>query len=205
MTFFQQTNDGCVRISPIEILLWQHFLVNQTRRLIRDLTQINMLTTLMTEICGWRAFPTARTAKHFRKFVRIATQAKQKVYSFPLKNIKLLVPTSPSFSTRAHFSCFNLQQHSFNLQQLVLKIYSNYFKFAATFILFAARFFNLQQLDFICSNFLIYSMSLVGHRKVATHYVPWYAMVSMGTSSAMVWLVTRAHTTTRLQPRRMFL
>ena len=48
--------------------------------------KIKLLTTLMTEICGWRAFLTARTAKHFRKFVRIVTQAKKKVltthYSF---------------------------------------------------------------------------------------------------------------------------
>ena len=48
-------------------------------------------------------------------------------------------------------------QHSFNLQQLVLKICSNYFKFAATL-------FNLQQLYFICTNFTICNMSLVGHR-----------------------------------------
>ena len=32
------------------------------------------------------------------------------------------------------------------------------------FVLFAATFFNLQQLYFICSNFLICSMSFVGHR-----------------------------------------
>ena len=51
----------------------QLFLVNRTCRFIRDLTQIKLLTTLMTEVCGWREFPTARTAKHFRKFVLIAT------------------------------------------------------------------------------------------------------------------------------------
>ena len=93
--------------------------------------------------------------------------------SFPLKNIKLLVPTTPPFSAHAHFWYFNFQQHSFNLQQLVLKICSNYFKFAASlfnlqqlhfiysnFISFAARFFNLHQLYFICSHFLICSIPL---------------------------------------------
>ena len=102
----------------------------------------------MTEICGRRAFSTAWTAKHFRKFVRIVTKAKKKYDSFPLKNIKILIPTPPSFSAREYFWGFNLQQHSFNSQQLVLKICNNYFKFAA-------NLFNLQQLYFICSNFLI--------------------------------------------------
>ena len=83
----------------------------------------------MTEVCRLGAFHTARSAKHFRKFVRIFTQAKKKVY----------YSTPPSFSAHAHFRCINLQQHSFNLQQLVLKIPSNYFKFAAAL-------FDLQQL-----------------------------------------------------------
>ena len=135
---------------PMEILLYQFFLVNRTCRLIRDLTQIKLLTTLMTEICGWGAFHTARTAKHFRKFVRIVTQAKKKVWQLPAQNIKLLVPTPPSFSARAHFWCLNLRQHSFNLQQFILKICSNYFKFTATL-------FNLRQLYFICSNFILFA------------------------------------------------
>ena len=59
-------------------------------------------------------------------------------------NSLVLVPTPSSFSARAHF-CFNFKQQVFNLQQLVLKICSNYFKFS-------------------CSNFLICSMSLMGHR-----------------------------------------
>ena len=62
-------NQCCVRISPMEILLQQFFVVSRTCRLIRDLTQVKLLTILVTEICGWRAFPTARTAKHFMKFV----------------------------------------------------------------------------------------------------------------------------------------
>ena len=110
----------------------------------------------MTEICDWRAFPTARTAKHF---------------SFPLKYIKILIPTPPSFSARAHFWCFNLQQHSLNLQQLVLKICSKYFKFATTLFylqqlhfICSNVFLNMQQLYFIRRNVLICSMSLVGHR-----------------------------------------
>ena len=61
-----------------------------------------------------------------------------------------MVATPPSFSAHAYFSCFYLQH-------LVLKISSNSFKFAATLL-------NLQLLYFICSNFLICSMSLVGHR-----------------------------------------
>ena len=82
------------------------FLVNRTCRLIQDLTQIKLLTTLMTEICGWKAFHTARTAKHFRKFARIVTQVKKKVktaYRSKIRNIKLLVLTPPSFSARVHF------------------------------------------------------------------------------------------------------
>ena len=80
---------------------------------------IKLLTTLVTEICSWRAFPTARTAKHLRKFVRTGTHRPRKKYSsFPLKTIKLLVPTPPAFSAHAHFWFFNLQQ-------LVLKICSN--------------------------------------------------------------------------------
>ena len=106
-TFFQETKYSCVRISPMEILL-----VNRTCRLIRDRIQIKLLTTLMTEICGWRAFHTSRAAKQFRKFVRIDTQAKEKYNSFPLKNMKLLIPTPPSFSARTHFWSFNWQQHS---------------------------------------------------------------------------------------------
>ena len=95
-----------------------------------------------------------------------------------------IIPTPPSFSARAYFWCFNLQEHSFNLKQLVLKICSNYFKFAANlfnlkklyficsnFILFAATFFNLQQLYFICSNFLICNISLVGYRTYKPPYV----------------------------------
>ena len=116
---------------------------------------IKLLTTFMTEICGWRAFPTARTVKHFRKFVRIVSQAKNTANntannSFPLKNIKTLIPTPPSFSARAYFWCFSRQQHSFNLQQLVLKICSNYFKFGATL-------FNLQHLYLICSDFILFA------------------------------------------------
>ena len=109
----------------------------------------------MTEIYGWRAFHAARTAKHFRKFVRIVKQAKKKYKCFPLKNIKLLVLTPPSLSACAHFWCFNWQQHSFSNLQLVLKICSNFISFAATF--------HLQQLYFICINFLICSMFHVGH------------------------------------------
>ena len=120
----------------MEILLRQFFLVNRTCfRLIRDLTQIKLLTTLMTEIYDCRAFPTARTAKHNSN------------NSFPLENIKLLLPTPLSFSARAHFWCFNLQQ-------LVLKICNN-------FILFAARFFNF----FKKLQIKICSMSLVVHRR----------------------------------------
>ena len=74
------------------------------------------------------------------------------------KYTKLLVPTPPSFSARAYFWCFNLQQHSFNCS-------NSFWKFAATisnlqqlysicsnFILFAATLFYLHQLCFICSN-----------------------------------------------------
>ena len=96
------------------------------------------------KFAGWRVFPTARTAKHFRKFVRIVTQAKKKVQQLPAqKYIKILVSTPPSFSARAHFWCFNLQQHSFNLQQLVLKICSNFIQFAAT-LHYLQQLFNLQ-------------------------------------------------------------
>ena len=71
---------------------------------------IKLLTRLKTEICGWRAFHTARTAKHFRKFVRTGTHRPRKKYSsFPLKNIKILIPIPLSFSARASF--FNLQKH----------------------------------------------------------------------------------------------
>ena len=149
-------HDQCcvLRISPMEILLKQFFLVNWTCHLIRDLTQIKLLTTLMTEICGWRAFPTARTAKHFRKFVRIVTQAK-KDNSFPLKNIKLLVPTPPSFSAGANFWCFNLQQ-------LVLNICSNYFKFAATlFYLQQLYLFYLKQGFLTYSNFILFAATFI--------------------------------------------
>ena len=97
----------------------------------------------MTEICGWRAFPTARTAKHFSKYVRIVTQVKKKVWQLPAQKYKILIPTPPSFSVRAHFWFFTLQQHSVNLQQLVLKICSNYFKFAAT-LFYLQQVFNLQ-------------------------------------------------------------
>ena len=41
MTFFQKTNDGCVRTSPMAILLWQFVLVNRTCHLIRDLSQLS--------------------------------------------------------------------------------------------------------------------------------------------------------------------
>ena len=47
-------------------------------KVLRCLTHIKLLTTLMTEICGWRVFYTARTAKHFRKFVPVVTQVKKK-------------------------------------------------------------------------------------------------------------------------------
>ena len=50
--------------------------------------KFKLLTTLITEICGLRAFHTARTAKHFRKFVRIVTQAKKKVYQLPAQKYK---------------------------------------------------------------------------------------------------------------------
>ena len=66
---------------------------------------------------------------------------RKKYNSFALKNIKILIPTPPSFSADAYFWCFNLQQ-------LVLKICKNYFKIAATL-------FNLKQLYFICSNFIL--------------------------------------------------
>ena len=114
---------------------------------------MKLLTTLMTEICGWRAFPTARTAKHFRKCVRIVTYRYQEnsITASRSKNVKFLIPTPRSFTARSYF-------WSFNLQQLVLKICSNYFKFAATL-------FNLQQLYFICNSVSICSMSLVGQRR----------------------------------------
>jgi len=116
------------------------------------------LTTLMKEICGCRAFHTARTAKHFRKFVRTSHTGQEKQYnSFPVKNIKILIPTPPYFSARVYFRCFNLQQ-------LVLKICSNYFKFAAT-LFYLQQPFLVCSNYFICSNFLICSMSLVGHRR----------------------------------------
>ena len=94
---------------------------------------------------------------------------RKKYNSFALKNIKIVIPTPPSFSAGAYFWCFKLQQ-------LVLKICNNYFKFGATL-------FNLKQLYFICSNvfflicsnftvicsnFLICSMSLVGNRTEKT-------------------------------------
>ena len=52
----------------------------------------------MTEICGWRAFYTARTAKHFRKCVQIVQQ-------LPAQKFK-----TPS----THSSFPHLKQHSFN-------------------------------------------------------------------------------------------
>ena len=76
------------------------------------------------------------------------------------KNIKILIPTAPSFSARAYIWCFNLQQHSFNLRaatrfenlQQLLQICSNFIQFAATlfclqqdFFEFAATLFYLQQ------------------------------------------------------------
>ena len=113
----------------------------------------------------------------------LSHRPRKKYDSFPLKNIKILIPAPPPFSARPHFWCFNLQQHSFNLQQLVLNICSSYLKFAAPlfnlqqlyficsdFILFAATLFYFQQGFLICGNFilflllLIWSMSLVGHR-----------------------------------------
>ena len=129
----------------MEILLEQFFVVNRTCRLIRDLTRIKLLTILMTKICGWRAFHTARTAKHLGSLSR----PRKKCNSFPVKT-----PSTHSSFLRCARTlwCFNLQQHSFNLKQLVLKICSNYVKFAATL-------FNLQQLYFICSNFLICSIA----------------------------------------------
>ena len=84
MKFFQQTNDGCVRISPMEILVF--FLVFPRQPNLPPYSwpdSIKLLTTLMTKICGWRVFLTARTVKYFRKFVRIVTQAKKKVWQLP--------------------------------------------------------------------------------------------------------------------------
>ena len=53
--------------------------VPRPRPTFSDSPQIKLLTTLMTEICGWKAFHTAQSAKHFRKFVRIVTEDKKKV------------------------------------------------------------------------------------------------------------------------------
>ena len=111
----------------------------------------------MTEICGWRAFLTARTAKHLRKFIRIVTQAKKKSITTSRST-----PSTHSFFLQC--ACILLMFHH--------SICSNSFwKFAATipnlqqpyficsnFILFAATLF-------YCSNFLICSVSLVDRRK----------------------------------------
>ena len=90
----------------------------------------------MTETCGWRALHTARTAKHFRKFVRIITQAKKEGKQLPAQKYK-----SPN-------------THSSFLQcaRILLICSNSFWKFAATIL-------NLQQLYLICS------LSLVGHRK----------------------------------------
>ena len=125
-------------------------LVNRTCRLIRDLTQVKLLTTLMTEICRWGHSIRHEQQNILGNLSASSHRPRKKYSSFPLKNIKLLVPTPPSFSARAHFWWFNLQQ--------LYLICSN-------FLLFAARFYNLRQLYFICSNLLIWSMSLVGYRK----------------------------------------
>ena len=70
-----------------------------------------------------------------------------------------LIPTPPSFST-----------HTFDVLicSNILLICSNYFKFAVTEFNFAATLFYLQQRFIICSNLLICSMSLEGHRTTAT-------------------------------------
>mgnify|MGYP007094294384 CR=1 FL=1 len=100
----------------------------------------------MTEVCGWRAFATTRTAKHFRKFVWIVTQAKKKKYnSFPLKNQKFLILTPSSFSAGAYFWCLICSN-------ILFKICSNYFKIAATL-------FHLQQRFLICSNFMLFAVT----------------------------------------------
>ena len=64
----------------------------------------------------------------------ILDQSIEKYNSFPLKNMKILIPTLPSLSARAYFWCFNLQQQT--------------------------RFENLQQLFQICSNFILVAATL---------------------------------------------
>ena len=100
----------------------------------------------MTEICGWRAFATARTAKHFGIFVRIVTQAKEKVWQL-LDRFEYKNPTThSSFLQCAHTSdvliCCNILSISF--------IFSNYFKCAVAL-------FNLLQLYFTYSNFILFA------------------------------------------------
>ena len=89
---------------------------------------------------------------------------RKKYNSFPLKNIKILLPNPPSFSACAYFSCFNLQQHSFNLPQLVLKICSNYFKFAAT-LFYLQQIFNLQHCPLLAT---VYYVQLYNKTKSLT-------------------------------------
>ena len=64
----------------MELLLQQFFLVHRTCHLIRDLTQIKFADHIDDRNLQLKGIPYCVTAKHFRKFVRIVTQAKKKVF-----------------------------------------------------------------------------------------------------------------------------
>ena len=141
----------------------------------RDLTQIMLLTRLMTEICRCRAFHTVRTANNLRKFVRISHTDQEK--SITASRSKILNSQYPLLlpSVRAHtfdvLICINILLICsilfWKFAATILNLQQLYF-ICSNFTLFAERFFNLQQLYFICSNSLICSMSLVGHRTCGT-------------------------------------